>query len=87
MDNFLYHKLSEEEKEKVKKDAKKMLDSFSDKMSKIKVPEEEPSIKRIDFEREEKTGEECDLSFKKIMFDNAPNKYGDFIIAEKKKWE
>jgi Asp-tRNA(Asn)/Glu-tRNA(Gln) amidotransferase C subunit len=87
MEDFLYHKLSEEEKDRVKREAKKMLDSFSDKISKINVPEEEPSIRRNDFEREEKNGEECDLSFKKIMFENAPNKSNDFIIAETKRWE
>ena len=87
MDNFLYHNLSEEEKEKVKREAKKMLDSLSEKMSKVKVSDEEPSVRRMDFERGEKDGEECDLSFKKIMFDNAPNKSEDFIIAERKKWE
>lgn len=87
MEDFLYHKLSEEEKEKVKREAKKMLDSFSDKISKVKVPEEEPAIKRDNFEREEDDGRECDKSFRKIMFNNAPNKSEDFIITETKKWE
>ncbi|MFZ1970614.1 MAG: hypothetical protein WAU65_00315 [Candidatus Nanoarchaeia archaeon] len=87
MGDFLYHKLSDDDIERVKKEAKNMLESFSEKMSKLKVAEEEPSIKRDSFEREEKNGEECDESFKKIMFENAPNKSRDFIIAETKRWE
>jgi len=87
MDDFLFHNISEEEKETIKRDAKKIIDSFSDKISKIKVPGEEPLIKRKDFERVDGEGKECDLDFKGIMFENAPNKNGDFILAEKKKWE
>lgn len=73
--------------EKIKSDAKKIIDSFSGKLSKIKVPDKEFVIKRKDYERKEGDGEECDNDFKKIMFENAPNKNGDFILAEKKKWE
>ena len=86
-EDFLFHNVSEEEKEKIKKDAKKMIDSFSEKISRIKVNEEEPNVRRKEFERTEGVGQECDLSFKEIMFENAPNKSNDFIIAEKKKWE
>lgn len=87
MDDFLFHNISEEEKERIKKEAKKIIDSFSIKISKIKVSEEESVVKRKDFEREDREGRECDNDFKKIMFKNAPNKSGDFILAEKKKWE
>ena len=31
-------------------------------------------------------GEKCDQEFRKIMFENAPEKNKDFIIAEKKRW-
>ena len=30
MEDFLFHNISEEEKERIKKEAKKMIDSFSD---------------------------------------------------------
>ncbi len=87
MEDFLFHNISEDEKERIRRDAKKIIDSFSEKISKIKVPDEEPIVKRKEFERIEGNGEECDNDFKKIMFENAPNKSGDFILAEKKKWE
>lgn len=87
MDDFLFHKLNEEEKSRIREQAKKMLDSFSGKISKVQVSEDEPVIERKEFERGEKNGENCDISFKKIMFENAPHKNKDFIIAEKKSWE
>jgi len=73
--------------EEIKADAKKIIDSFSEKLSKIKVPDKEPIIKRKEFERIDGNGKDCDNDFKKIMFENAPNKNSDFILAEKKKWE
>jgi Asp-tRNA(Asn)/Glu-tRNA(Gln) amidotransferase C subunit len=82
-----FHNISEEEKERIRRDAKKIIDSFSEKISKIRVSEEEPTVRRKDFERVDGNGEECDNVFKKIMFENAPNKSEDFILAEKKKWE
>ena len=72
---------------RIKREAKKIIDSFSEKISKVKVSEEEPNVRRKEFERIEGNGEECDNDFKKIMFENAPNKSGDFILAEKKRWE
>ncbi len=73
--------------EKIKSDAKRIIDSFSEKLSRVKVSEEEPAIERKEYERKEGDGEECDREFRKIMFENAPNKHGDFILGEKKKWE
>lgn len=73
--------------EEIKSDAKRIIDSFSEKLSKVKVPDKEPIIKRKEFERVDGNGEECDNNFKKIMFENASNKSEDFILAEKKKWE
>lgn len=87
MEDFLFHNLSEDKKNKIKEQAKKMLDSFSEKISKVKILDEEPIIERKEYEREEKNGKDCDINFKKIMFENAPNKSDQFIIAEKKKWE
>ena len=87
MEDYLFHNVSEEEKGRIKSEAKKLLDSFSEKLSRAKVPEEEPLILRDEFEREEKDGEDCNPDFRKIMLENAPEKDSDFIIAEKKKWE
>ncbi len=82
-DNFLWHKVSEKEKEDIKKQAKGIMDSFSKKLSKVKdIPE--PIIERKECERPE-GGKPIEMD-REIMFENAPQKNKDFIIAEKKKW-
>lgn len=73
--------------EKIKIDAKKIIDSFSEQLARVKVPDGEPLIEKKEFERKEGNGEECDGDFRKIMFENAPEKSGDFIIGERKRWE
>ena len=85
--DFLFHTLSEKEKEDIRKEAKRILDSFSEKLSKVKVSEEEPLIKRKSSEREEKEGVDAEEGFRERMFENAPEKNKDFIIAEKKEWK
>jgi hypothetical protein len=90
MSDFLFHKVSEQEKEKIRKEARKLMDKFADKISKIKKLEE-PLIEMEKCERQEhEKGEKCcdcnDSDFREIMFQNAPDKNKDFIIAEKKKW-
>jgi hypothetical protein len=82
--DFLWHKVSEKEKEEIEKEVKFMIEGFSKKLSKIgQVPES--SIERGEGDKEEKT--ECDENFsREIMFKNAPEKNKDFIISEKKKW-
>jgi len=86
MTDFLFHKVSESEKEKIKKESKSIMDSFSKKLSKIDKKMKEPLIKREISEREEGEGIEGNKDFKKRMFSNAPLKNHDFIIAERKKW-
>jgi len=84
--DFLWHKVSEKEKQEIRNEAKKILDNFSKKLSKIDKKIKEFSIERECGERDEKKGE-CDEDFSlKIMFKNAPDKEGDFILGEKKKW-
>jgi len=83
--DFLWHKVSEKEKEDIKKQAKGIMDSFSKKLSKLKdIPE--PVIEREECERQEGEGKSLELD-KEIMFENAPNKNKDFILAEKKTWK
>jgi Asp-tRNA(Asn)/Glu-tRNA(Gln) amidotransferase C subunit len=83
--DFLFHKLSEKEKEEIRKQVDSILDSFSTKLSKIDKKIEESFIERKEFERKE--GLQKDSSFsREIMFKNAPEKNKDFIMAEKKKW-
>ena len=80
--DFLFHNLSEKE---IKEQVDSIIDSFSKKLSQIKTKiEVEYGIISEKFEREE-GGEKCDIS-KRIMFENAPDKNKDFIIAERKKW-
>ncbi len=83
--DFLWHKVSEKEKEEIKKQAKSIIDSFSLKLSRVDKKMEEPLIEREEGEREEGEGKDSDFS-REIMFENAPHTSKNFIIAEKKKW-
>ena len=84
--DFLWHSVSEQEKEEIKNQAKGIMDNFSKKLSSVKEKIPEPLIEREEFEREEGEGNEPDFDFRKRMFENAPNKNNDFILTEKKKW-
>ena len=82
--DFLFHKISEKEKEEIRKQVDSILQSFSKKLSGIKKDIGEMGVEREEFERTEDDNPlELD---KKIMLENAPEKSDDFIIAEKKKW-
>lgn len=85
--DFLWHHVSEDEKKKIQEQAKSVMDSFSKKLSKVEkeVKDIEVGVERERGEREEGSVKVDEIS-KKIMFDNAPNKNDDFIIAEKKGW-
>ncbi len=81
--DFTWHKVSEEEKDEIKKKAKAIMDSFSSKLDKVKLPNES-FIERGDGVRKE-TGSPEKIN-REIMFSNAKQKTADFIVAEKKKW-
>ena len=84
--DFLWHKVSESEKEDIRKEAKSIMDSFSEKLSKISSKKlKESLVERDEMEREEGIGVPAEID-KKIMFENAPEKNEDFIVAERKKW-
>jgi Asp-tRNA(Asn)/Glu-tRNA(Gln) amidotransferase C subunit len=86
MTDFLWHRVSEEEKEDIRKQASKILDDFSEKLSGIDKKVEDSLIERVESERVESQGK-CDDNFsREIIFSNASEKNNDFIIAEKKKW-
>jgi Asp-tRNA(Asn)/Glu-tRNA(Gln) amidotransferase C subunit len=72
------------DKEEIKKQAKEIMDNFASALEKVKV--EEGRVEREADRREEKRGEEADSDFRKIMFENAPEKEGDCIKAEKGGW-
>ena len=84
--DFLFHKVSEKEREEIKRQAKGIMDKFSEKISKVKSKIPEPLIEREEFEREEGEGKESNSEFRQRMFENAPRKNKDFILTEKKKW-
>ena len=85
MENFLWHKVSEIEKEKIKKQAKSIMDSFSKSLEKLEKSEETGNVKREKFIRKEGKGKKCDKEFRKIFFENAPHEK-DFVKSEKGKW-
>ncbi len=84
--DFLFHKVSESERESIRKEAKEIMDRFSGRLAKVNEKIPEPLIERKEFEREEKEGKECSEDFRKRFFENAPNKNKDFILTEKKRW-
>ncbi len=86
MSDFLFHKVSESEKESIKKQAKGIMDRFSEKLARIDKKTSEPIIERDKFERKENDASKPNEDFRRRMFENAPNKNSDFIIAEKKGW-
>lgn len=70
--------------EQIKQQAKQIIDNFVSALEKIETKEE--PVERKDDRRTEKTPMETDKGFRKTMFENAPNKKGDCITAEKGKW-
>lgn len=85
VENALWHRVSEQEKEDIKKDSKKIMDDFAKKLEKIKVEEAHFSVG--DGMRDESSGWETDEDFRSIAFCNAPDVDGDFFVAEKGGWK
>ena len=84
--DFLWHKVSEKEKEDIKRQAKEIMDKFSKRLEKVKLSDKPKILERdLEFEREENSKNEREID-RKVMFENAPEKNKDFIISEKKKW-
>ena len=77
--------INQGKQEEVRKEAKKILDNFANALGKVRIKKKEFK-KEIGGYREERNGEDCNNEFRKTMFENAPEKDGDCIIAEKKKW-
>lgn len=77
--------MNEAEKEKIKKDARRIMEEFGNVLKKVKTSEKKIK-KSVGGFREESAGENADEDFRQRMFENAPEKRGDFVIAEKKKW-
>jgi len=86
MTDFLFHKVNDKERQEIKEQAKSIIENFSKKLDKANKKISESFIERDQMERSEKNSKECDKEFRKLMFENAPNKNENFIIAEKKTW-
>ncbi len=86
MADALWHKVSEEEKEKIREQAKKIMDNFAAVLEPLEHETREVRIERQEDTRQEINGKEADPEFRKIMFKNAKNKNGKHIIAEKGEW-
>ncbi|MBP7708396.1 hypothetical protein KA107_01825 [Candidatus Pacearchaeota archaeon] len=84
MAGYTWHKVTEEEKEEIKKNAKKLLDEFSSKLEKIKTVELKKDSGKL---REEGTGLEANKEFQEFMMDNAPLVDDGLIIAERGGWK
>lgn len=86
-DNFMFHNISEKEKEKIKEQSKAIMNSFSKKLEVVdELKLSESMIERDFFERDDGSVNCCDID-REIMFENAPSKKGDSILGEKKSWE
>ena len=83
--NFTYHKVTEKEKTQIQKDAKKLLNEFASKLSKIKAPE--GHFENNSGTREEGDGWETDPEFRRHMLSNAPFVEDEFIVTEKGGWK
>ena len=83
--NFTWREVPEKEKEGIKKDSKKLLDVFSQKLSKIKTKEKHFS--QGNGIREEGKSWKTDKEFREVMFVNAPFVEDDLIVAEKGAWK
>ena len=77
--------LSDSDKEKIRKEAREILDEFGKSLKGVKLQGEEFK-KEVGGYREESHGVEGDEKFREGLFRNAPEKEGDCLVAEKKKW-
>lgn len=85
--NFSWHEITENEREDIRKDAKKLMDDFSKTLDSVEELDLNIEIEGQDT-RNEGTKKEYEFSheFKEAILKNAPKKNKDFIIAEKGKW-
>lgn len=82
---YVWHPVTEEEKEEIKKNAKHLLDEFSSKISKIENSESQTENKEN--LRIEGNGSGTNSNFQEIMLDNAPLVEDGLIIAETGAWK
>ena len=79
------NEINEQKRAEIQKQARQILESFSKALAKVKLEKKEFKKETGGF-REEEQGLKSDAGFRERMFENAPNKSGDNIVAENKKW-
>ena len=84
-ENFTWHKVSEQEKEEIKKQAKNLLDNFASKIEKIKIKED--YFENETGLRDEGSTWNTDSEFQNALFCNAPFVEDGFLVAEKGEWK
>ncbi len=77
--------VTDTEKEKIKEEAKHILDKFAKSLEAVKLKEKSLKTPVSGF-RKEGASESSPQEFREMLFSNAPKTEGDCIIAEKKKW-
>lgn len=78
--------LTAAERENIENQAKKILTDFAKSLDTVKFKDKkEKKTQNLGF-REEGNGKAPNSEFRKIMFENAPNKNEDNLLAETKKW-
>ena len=89
--NFLWHKLSEEEREIIKKESKQIMENFGASLGKVEKEIKEPGLVKRNKQTREETKTETDSEFRKIFLKNAPktekSEDGEWIKAEKGAWK
>ena len=85
--DYLWHKVSKEEQEKIKKEAKVIMANFASSLR--EVEKEKVDFKGVQREHQlrKEAKASCDPEFRKLFFENAPKKEGDWIKAERGKWK
>jgi hypothetical protein len=76
--------MDEAKKEELKKEARKLMDDFAKALETVKLKQRKGKSELGGFR--EKAEMKSDSKFRERMFENAPTKNNDFIVAEKKKW-
>jgi Asp-tRNA(Asn)/Glu-tRNA(Gln) amidotransferase C subunit len=85
MANSLWHEVTEEEKEEIRKESKSLMNNFASKLSKVKTSENH--FENETGFREEGAPWETPQDFKDLTMLNAPFVEDDFIVAEKGGWK
>lgn len=73
------------EQEKIREQAKKIMDEFITSLDKAESAQNSFGEER-EIAMRDKLEKKENPDFRKMMFENAPRKNDEFIIAEKKKW-